>query len=124
MVSGPLFGNVPVPFRDETGYSLLCRYAVRRGQLTSSKLCMELFGHTQPLSGYVFKPFKTADLEKWHGGEIPERLEYGSRNSCYPYYVMFLSPVHAGRVKACRIGSSGAAVFSLPPGQFFLSHPG
>lgn len=104
-----MFGNVPVPFPDENSYSLLCRYSVRRGQLTSSQLCIELFGHTQPLSGYVFKPFKIKDLEKWYSGEVPEGLEFGSRHSCYPYYAMFLGPVHAERVRACRIGSSMTA---------------
>lgn len=73
--------------------------------MTSSQLCIELFGHTQPLSGYIFKPFKTKDLEKWYNGEVPEGIEHGSRHSCYPYYAMFLRPVHAERVKSCRTGS-------------------
>lgn len=107
------FGNIPVPFPDENCYSLLCRYAVRSGQLSGSQVSMELFGHVQPLAGYVFKPFRIKDIRYWLGEneEASELLRYGESHSCYPYYAAFLGPVHAGRISECRMGSV------LTPGQ-------
>lgn len=105
-MSGRRFGNIPVPFPDENCYSLLCRYAIRRGDLTSSQVSGELFGHTQPLAGYLFKPFRLKDIERWFGADgIPDGLRYGADHSCYPYYTGFLSPAHAGKVNESRIGS-------------------
>ena len=104
-------GNFPVPFRDENCYSILCRYAVRRGLASSSQICMDLFGHTEPLEGYLFKPFRQKDLERWHGGREPAWPEYGAAHSCYQFYAMFLGPAHAGTVRASRIGSI------MTPGQ-------
>ena len=107
MVSGRWLGNIPVPFPDENCYSLLCRYAVRRGDLTSSQVSEELFGHTQPLAGYLFKPFRLKDIEQWFGMDgISDGLRYGADHSCYPYYAAFLSPAHAGKINESRIGSA------------------
>lgn len=104
--------NIPKPFRDENCYSILCRHAVRSGRLSGSQVSQELFGHVQPLAGYLFKPFRIKDIQRWIAdGEIPDGLSYGRNNSCYPYYAPFLAPAYAARISECRAGSV------LTPGQ-------
>ena len=99
-------GIFPTPFPDETCYSLLCRYAVRRGRFTSNQICMDLFGHTEPLAGYLFKPFRVKDLERWFAGRDIEALpEYGMKHSFYPFCTAFLNPYDAEKVRTCRSGS-------------------
>ena len=107
MVKPGSFGVFPIPFRDETCYSLLCRYAVRRGLYTSSQVCEDLFGHTEPLSGYMFKPFRLKDLQRWFQ-DWPSilTLEYGVSHSCYPFYAAFLKPADARKLNDCRVGST------------------
>ncbi len=106
MVKSLRFGIFPVPFLDETCYSLICRYAVRRGRLTTSQICLELFGHTEPLSGYMFKPFRLADFQRWfENREKPLALEVGTEHSCYPFYTAFLSRPDAAKARGCRAGS-------------------
>lgn len=99
-------GLFPVPLPDETCYSLLCRYAVRRGRFSSNQICLDLFGHVEPLAGYMFKPFRMTDLQRWFS-DRPEGLmvEYGTHHSCYPYYTAFLKPPDAERARSCRAGS-------------------
>ena len=106
MVNRLVYGLFPVPFPDENCYSLLCRYAVRRGMLSSNQICLDLFGHVEPLAGYTFKPFRESDLKRWFAGK-PEGMlaEYGAHHSCYPYYTAFLKPSDAERVRICRNGS-------------------
>ena len=105
MVNAHACGIFPAPFPDETCYSLLCRYAVRRGHLTSSQVCLDLFGHTEPLAGYLFKPFRMKDIQRWlTDEEISDGVRYGENHSCYPYYTAFLPPAHAAGVCECRIG--------------------
>lgn len=106
MVKSPSFGIFPIPFPDENCYSILCRYAVRRGMLTCSQICIDLFGNTEPLAGYLFKPFRLRDVQRWFGSPlIPTMQRYGEHHSCYPFYTGFLTPAHAEKVSRCYIGS-------------------
>lgn len=99
-------GLFPTPLPDENCYSLMCRYAVRRGQLSSSQICMELFGHTEPLSGYLFKPFRVKDLQRWFAGRYMLAVpDCGTAHSCYPFYTAFLSMADAEKVRSCAEGS-------------------
>ncbi len=99
-------GIFPVPYPDETCYSLLCRYAVRRGRLTSNQICQDLFGHTEPLAGYMFKPFRMKDLERWYKGrDMANMPGYGTYHSCYPFYRVFLNTPDAEKLRNCKTGS-------------------
>ena len=73
--------------------------------MSSSQVSKELFGHTEPLAGYLFKPFRAKDVGRWFRGEVPEWAEYGRYHSCYPYYAMFLGPTHAKRLRESLVGS-------------------
>ena len=107
MVKALSCGIFPDPFPDETCYSLLCRYAARRGLFTSNQVCMDLFGHTEPLSGYLFKPFRLKDLERWFAGrDMTIVPDYGMDHSCYPFFTAFLSPYEAEMARDCRTGSA------------------
>ena len=93
-MNGLRFGNLPTPFPDENCYSILCRFAVRRGQIKSTQVIHDLFRNSVNirLGSYLFKPFKLRDIQDWYGSnEIP--IQYGANHSCYPYYTMFLSPL-------------------------------
>lgn len=80
--------------------------------MTCSQVCLELFGHTEPLSGYLFKPFRMRDLERWFGNRGSMSMRgYGESHSCYPFYTAFLEQRDAEKVRSCRIGSV------LTPGQ-------
>jgi hypothetical protein len=106
-VNGLRFGNLPTPFPDENCYSILCRFAVRRGQINSTQVIHDLFRNSVNirLGSYLFKPFKLRDIQDWYGSnEIP--IQYGANHSCYPYYTMFLSPLFAEKVKESAIGTS------------------
>ena len=106
MVNAHACGIFPTPFPDETCYSLLCRYAVRRGHLTSSQVCLDLFGHTEPLSGYLFKPYRKKDVLKWFAKRSSLPLpEFMADHSCYPFYAAFLEREDAEKVRHCRTGS-------------------
>ena len=106
MVNAHACGIFPAPFPDETCYSLLCRYAVRRGHLTSSQVCLDLFGHTEPLSGYLFKPYRKKDVLKWFAKRSSLPLpEFMADHSCYPFYAAFLEREDAEKVRHCRTGS-------------------
>lgn len=105
-MKSPSFGIFPIPFPDENCYSILCRYAVRRGMLTCSQICIDLFGNTEPLAGYLFKPFRLRNVQRWFGSQlIPTMQRYGEHHSCYPFYTGFLTPAHAEKVSRCYIGS-------------------
>lgn len=106
MVNQPVYGLFPTPYSDESCYSLLCRYAVRRGKFSSNQVCLDLFGHVEPLAGYMFKPFRVHDLRRWFLDK-PEGLmiKYGAYHSCYPYYTAFLKTADADRVRSCHSGS-------------------
>ena len=107
MVKALSYGIFPDPFPDETCYSLLCRYAVRRGLFTGSQICMDLFGYTEPLSGYLFKPFRLKDLERWFAGrDMTVTPDYGMDHSCYPFFTAFLQPYDAEMARGCRAGSA------------------
>ena len=100
MVNAHACGIFPAPFPDETCYSLLCRYAVRRGHLTSSQVCLDLFGHTEPLSGYLFKPYRKKDVLKWFAKRSSLPLpEFMADHSCYPFYAAFLEREDAEKVR-------------------------
>lgn len=104
------FGIFPLPFPDENCYSLLCRYAVRRGRLNSNQVCQEMFGHTEPLSGYLFKPFRLKDLRRWFPDLSDQSMvKYGAKHSCYPFYTAFLNRADAEKIRDCRTGSAFAA---------------
>lgn len=68
--------EIPAPFGDENCYSILCRYAVRSGRHSTNRVCRELFGHVGSLKGYLFKPFRLADIRRWKTGN-PERSGTG-----------------------------------------------
>ena len=106
MVNAHVCGIFPTPFPDETCYSLMCRYTVRRGLLTSSQVCLDLFGHTEPLSGYLFKPFREKDVRQWFSkrSALPPP-EIVADHSCYPFYAAFLEHEDAEKARSCRTGS-------------------
>lgn len=104
-MNGQRFGILPVPFPDENCYSIICRFAVRRRQMSSFQIIQELLGNTVPLDCYVFKPFKLRDIRHWYGTD-EVYVHYGANNSCYPYYNMFLPPYSATKVKESIIGTS------------------
>ncbi len=105
-MKAPSFGRFPIPFPDENCYSILCRYAVHRGMYTCSQIIIDLFGHAEPLAGYLFKPFRLQDVERWFGNRLISATQrYGEHHSCYPFYTGFLSPAHAEKVSRCHIGS-------------------
>ena len=82
--------RLPEPYPDENCYSILCRYAVRSGWLLSSnQASVILYGSTMPLSGLLYKPFRTEDLKRWNGsGEWD--VSYGKDHSCLQYFTAFL----------------------------------
>lgn len=72
--------EIPAPFGDENCYSILCRYAVRSGRHSTNRVCRELFGHVGSLKGYLFKPFRLADIRRWENGK-PGKIRYGADHS-------------------------------------------
>ena len=95
---------MPLPYPDENCYSVLCRFAVRRGGwLNTHQVCREVFGHDAPMSGYLFKPFKTGDIEKWR--TFGYDIHYGRDHSCYPYLSVFLGRNDRERLECCERGS-------------------
>lgn len=105
MVNSRITGNMPLPFPDENCYSLLCRYAVRRGLITTAQISEELFEYTEPLSGYLYKPFRMRNIRSWFGKDkIP--WQYGKDHSCYPYYSLFVSSAHAEILRSCAPGTT------------------
>ena len=99
-------GCIPVPYPDENCYSILCRYGVRCGFRNTFQLCRELFGNTEPLSGYVFKPFRLPNLQRWYNQtEIPYGLKFGANHSCFQFYTMFLQIEEAGLLRQSIVGS-------------------
>ena len=111
MVKHLFSGNIPRPFRDENCYSILCRYAVRRGLMSSSQICIDLFGHNEPLKGYLFKPFRMKDLEWWYRGKDFARPEYGACHSSCQFYSVFLGSAYAEMMRESHAGSI------MTPGQ-------
>ena len=102
MVDQPRKFHLPFPYPDENCYSILCRFAVRRGWQSTHQVCQEVFGHDIPLSGYMVKPFKVTDIRKWHGaGDVL----YGSDHSCYQYLSVFLEKHDREQLKKCAEGS-------------------
>ncbi len=107
MVSNITVGIFPEPLPDETCYSLLCRLAVRHGHITSNQFCQSVFGHQEPLNGYLFKPFRLKDIQSWiENPMFPTQFRLGEEHSCYPYYAAFLNPQHSTRLCGCKIGST------------------
>ncbi len=106
MVNSLAVGCFPEPFPDETCYSFLCRLAVRHGSITSHQFCQYMFGHQEPLNGYLFKPFRMKELQRWLGNQLLlSRFRFGEEHSCYPYYAAFLSPKYSARLYACQNAS-------------------
>ena len=102
--------EIPAPFGDENCYSILCRYAVRSGRHSTNRVCRELFGHVGSLKGYLFKPFRLADIRRWENGK-PGKIRYGADHSCWQYFSAFMGYEDAGLLKGCVSGSV------LTPGQ-------
>ncbi len=103
---GQVAGYIPVPYNDENCYSILCRFSVRNGFRNTFQICRELFGNTEPLSGYVFKPFRLQDLQRWYNQkDIPFGLKFGADHSCYQFYTMFLGIEDAGLLRDSKTGS-------------------
>jgi len=104
------FGVFPEPLPDETCYSFLCRLAVRHGCITSNQFCQSVFGHQEPLNGYLFKPFRMKDLLNWFGDQkLLSQMGFGDSHSCYTYYAAFLNPKQSARLCMCRTGSTLSA---------------
>ena len=96
--------TLPLPYPDENCYSVLCRFAEKRGWQSTHQVCLELFGHNQPLAGYVYKPFRKQDFDRWQEGiKLPYR--YGAVHSCYPYFSVFLAYTDACLLRSCADGS-------------------
>ena len=103
-------GIFPAPLPDETCYSLLCRIAVRHGHITSTQFCESVFGHLEPMNGYLFKPFRMRDIQRWLGDRLfSSGYRFVEDHSCYPYYSAFLKAGDSGRICSCRIGSTLSA---------------
>ena len=96
--------RLPEPYPDENCYSILCRYVVRSGWLLSSnQASVILYGNTMPLSGLLYKPFRTEDLKRWNGsGEWD--VSYGKDHSCLQYFTAFLDTADASFIRQCRDG--------------------
>ena len=95
--------RLPDPYPDETCYSILCRYAVRSGAASSSRVTAFLYGNTMPLAGLLYKPFRISDIERWGGpgsGDTP----YGESHSCLPYFSVFMGYDDSCLLKKCRHG--------------------
>jgi len=106
VVNQSVAGYIPVPYRDENCYSILCRFAVLNGFRNTFQICKALFGNTEPLSGYIFKPFRMQNLRTWYNSkEIPYGLKFGADHSCYQFYTMFLPIEDAGLLRECSVGS-------------------
>ena len=96
--------RLPDPYPDETCYSILCRYAVRSGAASSSKVTAFLYGNTMPLAGLLYKPFRSSDIEKW-AGPGPWDTPYGESHSCLPYFTAFMGHDDSCLLKKCRHGT-------------------
>ena len=94
--------HLPLPYPDENCYGILCRFAVRSGWHSTHQVCREVFGYDAPLSGYLFRPFKIADIRKWskNGGIL-----YGSNHSCFQYFSVFLEEPDREQLKKSSEGS-------------------
>lgn len=72
--------------------------------MTTAEISEELFGYTEPLSGYLYKPFRLKNIAAWfENDEIP--WQYGRDHSCYPYYSLFISSEHAEVLSSCVYGT-------------------
>lgn len=95
--------RLPDPYPDETCYSILCRYAVRSGAASSSRMTAILYGNTMPMAGLLYKPFRSSDIERWEGPGSGDIL-YGERHSCLPYFSVFMGYDDSLLLKKCRRG--------------------
>lgn len=95
--------RLPQPYPDENCYSILCRYAVRSGWLSSSQAGFILYGSTMPLAGLLYKPFRTGDIARWAGSEAQD-IPYGEEHSCLQYFSVFMEPGDAELLRKCRNG--------------------
>ena len=102
MVTRPKI-RLPDPYPDENCYSILCRYAVRSGGTSNSRISVVLYGNTMPLSGLLYKPFRTSDLERWTGGKGWDIL-YGEDHSCLQYFTVFMDYEDSELLRKCRKG--------------------
>lgn len=100
--------RLPEPYPDENCYSILCRYAVRTGSLSSFHLSVMLYGNTMPLTGLMYKPFRTTDIERWTGtGECG--IRYGEDHSCLQYFSVFMESEDSALLKTCIDGMATPA---------------
>ncbi len=93
----------PEPYPDENCYSILCRYAVRSGWVSSNQVSVILYGNTMPLAGLLYKPFRNRDIDRWAGMEKQE-VRYGETHSCLQYFTAFLEQGDAGLLRQCHTG--------------------
>ena len=96
--------NLPVPFPDENCYSILCRYAVHSIWQSAHQVCRELFGHTVPLAGFLYKPFRTTEIERWGAGR-KNTVRYGADHSSLQYFSAFMEHEDAVLMQGCIHGS-------------------
>ena len=77
---------------DECSYSFLCRCAVRIPNVSSNRVISALFGKQHLLSQYVFKAFRTMDIQRWFGNDPKwSRESFMTGNSCMPYCSIMFS---------------------------------
>ena len=96
--------NLPVPFPDENCYSILCRYAVHSVWQSAHQVCRELFGHTVPLAGFLYKPFRTTEITRWNAGSA-NTVRYGADHSSLQYFSAFMEHEDSILMQRCVTGS-------------------
>jgi len=96
----------PIPFPDETFYSLVCRYAFIIGETSPLKVNEQLFGKRKIQLSYEF-PNRLADFIR-HVSHLSTLTSESviANHSSFDFYKYFITPTHADLVKTKMISGT------------------
>ncbi len=83
----------PIPYPDESLYSLLCRYHVRSGNRNDRATVLQLFGSTRSLLQSLLTPSLISYSCRWYNPDAritDEKLLY--ENTAFQYYCIWSTP--------------------------------
>ena len=85
-----VLGYFPVPYPDESYYSILCRYMVHTGLPSSNETCRVLFGRVISPRATLLMPFMSSRVPGWVSPETGLNEELLTRDhTAYGYLIAF-----------------------------------
>lgn len=91
----PPIPRFPMPYPDESCYSILCRCTVYAA-MSTVRLSREMFGRQRNLMNYLYQPFRPEELKSWFDDGVQRIPDCVQKHSCVQYRYPFLT-------KTCRV---------------------